>query len=74
MQAIWGQFLSDKKIVTFVEVDMYILPADTIRKDFRSRTAPSNGLNHVYNEDSLVFREVSAGIASITNKKISEAD
>uniref|UniRef100_A0A671T6Z6 Phosphoinositide phospholipase C n=1 Tax=Sinocyclocheilus anshuiensis TaxID=1608454 RepID=A0A671T6Z6_9TELE len=32
-----GQFLSDKKIGTYVEVDMYGLPTDTIRKEFRTR-------------------------------------
>nr|BAE91196.1 unnamed protein product [Macaca fascicularis] len=32
VQVISGQFLSDKKIGTYVEVDMYGLPTDTIRK------------------------------------------
>ena len=53
-----GQFLSDKKIGTYVEVDMYGLPTDTIRKEFRTRTVPNNGLNPVYNEDPFVFRKV----------------
>ena len=61
-QVISGQFLSDKKIGTYVEVDMYGLPTDTIRKEFRTRTVPNNGLNPVYNEESFVFRKVSAGI------------
>jgi hypothetical protein len=30
---ISGQFLSDKKVGTYVEVDMYGLPADTIRQE-----------------------------------------
>uniref|UniRef100_A0A8B9RRA3 Phosphoinositide phospholipase C n=1 Tax=Accipiter nisus TaxID=211598 RepID=A0A8B9RRA3_9AVES len=37
VQVISGQFLSDKKIGTYVEVDMYGLPTDTIRKEFRTR-------------------------------------
>uniref|UniRef100_A0A4W3HAM1 Phosphoinositide phospholipase C n=1 Tax=Callorhinchus milii TaxID=7868 RepID=A0A4W3HAM1_CALMI len=37
VEVISGQFLSDKKIGTYVEVDMYGLPTDTIRKEFRTR-------------------------------------
>jgi phosphatidylinositol phospholipase C beta len=33
VRVISGQFLSDKKVGTYVEVDMYGLPADTIRKE-----------------------------------------
>lgn len=58
MQVISGQFLSDKKIGTYIEVDMYGLPTDTIRKEFRTRTVPNNGLNPVYNEEPFVFRKV----------------
>ncbi|CAK9302716.1 unnamed protein product [Gordionus sp. m RMFG-2023] len=58
VQIISGQFLSDKKIGTYVEVDMYGLPTDTIRKEFRTRLVPSNGLNPVYNEEPFVFRKV----------------
>lgn len=41
-----------------MEVDMYGLPTDTIRKEFRTRTVPNNGLNPVYNEEPFVFRKV----------------
>ncbi|XP_046769373.1 1-phosphatidylinositol 4,5-bisphosphate phosphodiesterase beta-4 isoform X7 [Gallus gallus] len=58
VQVISGQFLSDKKIGTYVEVDMYGLPTDTIRKEFRTRMVMNNGLNPVYNEESFVFRKV----------------
>lgn len=44
VQVIAGQFLSDKKVGTYVEVDMYGLPTDTIRKEFRTRMVPTNGL------------------------------
>lgn len=56
---IAGQFLSDKKVGTYVEVDMYGLPTDTIRKEFRTRMVPANGLNPVYNEEPFLFRKVS---------------
>lgn len=58
VRVISGQFLSDKKIGTYVEVDMYGLPTDTIRKEFRTRMVPANGLNPVYNEEPFVFRKV----------------
>uniref|UniRef100_A0A8D8ZLK0 Phosphoinositide phospholipase C n=1 Tax=Cacopsylla melanoneura TaxID=428564 RepID=A0A8D8ZLK0_9HEMI len=58
VQVIAGQFLSDKKVGTYVEVDMYGLPTDTIRKEFRTRLCPSNGLNPVYNEEAFLFRKV----------------
>jgi len=55
---IAGQFLSDKKVGTYVEVDMYGLPADTIRKEFKTRMVPANGLNPIYNEDPFSFRKI----------------
>lgn len=57
-QVISGQFLSDKKIGTYVEVDMYGLPTDTIRKEFRTKMVMNNGLNPVYNGEAFVFRKV----------------
>ncbi|XP_030768173.1 1-phosphatidylinositol 4,5-bisphosphate phosphodiesterase isoform X1 [Sitophilus oryzae] len=58
VQVIAGQFLSDKKIGTYVEVDMYGLPTDTIRREFRTRMVPANGLNPVYNEEPFLFRKI----------------
>ena len=58
VRVISGQFLSDKKIGTYVEVDMYGLPADTIRKEYRTRTIPANGLNPKYDESVFEFRKV----------------
>ncbi|XP_069698719.1 1-phosphatidylinositol 4,5-bisphosphate phosphodiesterase-like isoform X2 [Periplaneta americana] len=58
VQVISGQFLSDRKVGTYVEVDMFGLPTDTIRREFRTRTVPSNGLKPVYNEEPFLFRKV----------------
>ncbi|XP_037935996.1 1-phosphatidylinositol 4,5-bisphosphate phosphodiesterase isoform X2 [Teleopsis dalmanni] len=58
VKVIAGQFLSDKKVGTYVEVDMYGLPSDTVKKEFRTRLVANNGLNPVYNEDPFVFRKV----------------
>ncbi|XP_055374777.1 1-phosphatidylinositol 4,5-bisphosphate phosphodiesterase isoform X1 [Condylostylus longicornis] len=58
VQVIAGQFLSEKKVGTYVEVDMYGLPSDTVKKEFRTRTVPANGLNPVYNEEPFLFRKI----------------
>lgn len=59
LKVISGQFLSDKKVSTCVEVDMYGLPTDTIRKRYRTKLVQNNGMNPVYEEDEFVFRRVS---------------
>ena len=46
-------------IFLLLHVRRYGLPTDTIRKEFRTRMVPSNGLNPVYNEEPFVFRKVS---------------
>ncbi|XP_053612569.1 1-phosphatidylinositol 4,5-bisphosphate phosphodiesterase classes I and II [Plodia interpunctella] len=53
-----GQLLTDKRCGTYVEVDMFGLPADTVRKKFRTRQASNNGINPVYGEDPFVFKKV----------------
>uniref|UniRef100_A0A0K0CT27 Phosphoinositide phospholipase C n=1 Tax=Angiostrongylus cantonensis TaxID=6313 RepID=A0A0K0CT27_ANGCA len=50
VRVISGQFLTDRKVGTYVEVEMYGLPTDTIRKEHRTKVIPANGLNPVYNE------------------------
>ncbi|XP_013102546.1 1-phosphatidylinositol 4,5-bisphosphate phosphodiesterase classes I and II isoform X4 [Stomoxys calcitrans] len=53
-----GQFLSDKRIGSYVEVDMFGLPADTVRKRFRTKIVRDNGLNPVYDEEPFIFKKV----------------
>lgn len=53
-----GQFLSDKKVGTYVEVDMFGLPADTVRKKFRTRIVRDNAINPVYDDEPFVFKKV----------------
>ena len=61
------QFFSETRLNTNVEVDMYGLPCDTIRKEFKTRTVASNGLVTIYNQqvnhddpsaNGFVFRKV----------------
>lgn len=58
VEVIAGMFLSDKQIGTYVEVDMYGLPTDTIRKEHRTKLVQSNGFDPVYNSPPFVFRKV----------------
>lgn len=58
IRIISGQFLTDKHVGTYVEVDMFGLPADTVRRRFRTRTVPANGINPVYDEEPFVFKKV----------------
>ncbi len=37
---------------------MYGLPTDTIKKEFRTKVVPANGLNPMYNEEGFSFRKV----------------
>ncbi|CAB0043893.1 unnamed protein product [Trichogramma brassicae] len=38
--------------------DMYGLPADTVRKKFRTKIVPNNGINPVYDEEPFIFKKV----------------
>lgn len=55
---ISGQFLTDRRVGTYIEVDMWGLPTDTVRKKFRTRIVPANGINPMYDEGPFVFKKV----------------
>lgn len=69
---ISGQFLTDKRVGTYVEVDMFGLPADTVRKRFRTKVVPNNGINPVYDEEPFIFKKVSF-TAIFCNENVPEA-
>uniref|UniRef100_A0A665TTQ2 1-phosphatidylinositol 4,5-bisphosphate phosphodiesterase n=1 Tax=Echeneis naucrates TaxID=173247 RepID=A0A665TTQ2_ECHNA len=52
-----GQFLTDKKVGTYVEVDMFGLPADTKRK-FRTKTSNGNSLDPIWDDEPCIFNKV----------------
>ncbi|KAJ8355439.1 hypothetical protein SKAU_G00182330 [Synaphobranchus kaupii] len=58
VKIISGQFLSDKKVGTYVEIDMFGLPVDTRRKAFRTKTSQENSVNPVWDEEAIVFKKV----------------
>uniref|UniRef100_H3C925 1-phosphatidylinositol 4,5-bisphosphate phosphodiesterase n=1 Tax=Tetraodon nigroviridis TaxID=99883 RepID=H3C925_TETNG len=57
IKVISGQFLTDKKVGVYVEVDMFGLPADTKRK-YRTKTSNGNSLDPVWDDDMFVFTKV----------------
>nr|XP_009672467.1 PREDICTED: 1-phosphatidylinositol 4,5-bisphosphate phosphodiesterase beta-3-like [Struthio camelus australis] len=57
VKVISGQFLSDKRVGIYVEVDVFGLPVDTKRK-FRTRTSQGNSFNPVWDEEPFVFHKV----------------
>lgn len=57
-QIISGQFLSDRKCGSYVEVEMFGIPADTIRRKFRTKVVPNNVINPVYEENPFIFKKV----------------
>lgn len=63
---ISGQFLTDKKVGAYVEVDMFGLPTDTKRK-YRTKTSNGNSLDPVWDDEMFVFNKV---ILGHTEKKV----
>ncbi|XP_031706701.1 1-phosphatidylinositol 4,5-bisphosphate phosphodiesterase beta-3 isoform X1 [Anarrhichthys ocellatus] len=57
IKVISGQFLIDKKVGVYVEVDIFGLPADTKRK-YRTKTSNGNSLDPVWDDDMFVFNKV----------------
>lgn len=51
-----GQFL--KKVGTYIEVDMFGLPADTVRKKYKTKTINNTGINPQYEDDGFIFPKV----------------
>lgn len=54
---ISGQFLMDKKVGVYVEVDIFGLPTDTKRK-YRTKTSNGNSLDPVWDDEMFVFNKV----------------
>ncbi|XP_045065057.1 1-phosphatidylinositol 4,5-bisphosphate phosphodiesterase beta-1-like isoform X2 [Coregonus clupeaformis] len=58
VKIISGQFLSDKKVGVYVELDMFGLPVDTRRKALKTKTSQSNAINPVWDEEPIIFKKV----------------
>ncbi|NWW97779.1 PLCB2 phosphodiesterase, partial [Caloenas nicobarica] len=53
-----GQFLSDRSVKTFVEVELFGLPRDTKRKYRTKLTSTANSINPVWKEEAFVFEKI----------------
>ena len=58
VQVISGYFLSDRKVGTYVVVELHGLPVDTTHKEYRTSSVPSNGLNPIYNSEVFKFQKI----------------
>ncbi|XP_063040749.1 1-phosphatidylinositol 4,5-bisphosphate phosphodiesterase beta-1 [Engraulis encrasicolus] len=58
IKIISGQFLTDKKVGVYVEIDMFGIPVDTRRKALRTKTSQNNAVNPVWDEEPIVFKKV----------------
>ena len=57
-QVISGQFLTERRVGVYVEVEMFGLPVDTRRKALRTKTSQNNAINPVWDEEAVVFKKV----------------
>uniref|UniRef100_A0A3Q3K3W9 1-phosphatidylinositol 4,5-bisphosphate phosphodiesterase n=1 Tax=Monopterus albus TaxID=43700 RepID=A0A3Q3K3W9_MONAL len=57
IRVISGQFLTDKKVGVYVEVDIFGLPTDTKRK-YRTKTSNGNSLDPVWDDEMFVFNKI----------------
>ncbi|XP_077350862.1 1-phosphatidylinositol 4,5-bisphosphate phosphodiesterase beta-1-like [Festucalex cinctus] len=59
VKVISGQFLSERRVGVYVEVEMFGLPVDTRRKALKTKTSPNNNaVNPLWDEEPVVFKKV----------------
>uniref|UniRef100_A0A3B5MBW5 Phosphoinositide phospholipase C n=1 Tax=Xiphophorus couchianus TaxID=32473 RepID=A0A3B5MBW5_9TELE len=59
VKVISGQFLTERRVGVYVEVEMFGLPADTRRKALKTKTSQNNNaVNPVWDEEPIVFKKV----------------
>lgn len=59
LQVISGQFLTERRVGVYVEVEMFGLPVDTRRKALKTKTSQNNNaINPVWDEEPIVFKKV----------------
>ncbi|XP_020511009.1 1-phosphatidylinositol 4,5-bisphosphate phosphodiesterase beta-1 [Labrus bergylta] len=59
VKVISGQFLTERRVGVYVEIEMFGLPADTRRKALKTKTSQNNNaVNPVWDEEPVVFKKV----------------
>ncbi|XP_053908528.1 1-phosphatidylinositol 4,5-bisphosphate phosphodiesterase beta-3 isoform X2 [Cuculus canorus] len=57
VQVLSGQFLSERRVGVYVEVDVFGVPADT-RRRFRTRLCAGSAFNPLWDDEAFVFPRV----------------
>ncbi|XP_033097142.1 1-phosphatidylinositol 4,5-bisphosphate phosphodiesterase beta-1-like isoform X3 [Anneissia japonica] len=58
IKIISGQFISDKRVNSYVEVDIFGLPFDTHRREHKVKSTSSNGICPTYEEGTFTVEKV----------------
>ncbi|NWW70684.1 PLCB2 phosphodiesterase, partial [Climacteris rufus] len=58
LSVLSGQFLSDRSVKTYVEVELLGLPRDAKRKHRTKLTSTANSINPVWKEEAFVFEKI----------------
>ncbi|XP_075899111.1 1-phosphatidylinositol 4,5-bisphosphate phosphodiesterase beta-1 isoform X1 [Nelusetta ayraudi] len=59
VKVISGQFVTERRVGVYVEVEMFGLPADTRRKALKTKTSQNNNaINPVWDEEPIIFKKV----------------
>ncbi|NXN99958.1 PLCB2 phosphodiesterase, partial [Rhinopomastus cyanomelas] len=58
LSVLSGQFLSERSVKTYVEVELFGLPRDTKRKYRTKLTSAANSINPVWKEEAFVFEKI----------------
>uniref|UniRef100_A0A3Q3WJ44 Phosphoinositide phospholipase C n=1 Tax=Mola mola TaxID=94237 RepID=A0A3Q3WJ44_MOLML len=59
VKVISGQFLTERRVGVYVEVEMFGLPADTRRKALKTKTSQNNNaINPMWDEEPIIFKKV----------------
>ncbi|CAJ1066763.1 LOW QUALITY PROTEIN: 1-phosphatidylinositol 4%2C5-bisphosphate phosphodiesterase beta-1-like [Xyrichtys novacula] len=59
VKVISGQFLTERRVGVYVEIEMFGLPADTRRKALKTKTSQNNNaVNPVWDEEPIIFKKV----------------
>ncbi|KAM4714875.1 1-phosphatidylinositol 4,5-bisphosphate phosphodiesterase beta-3 [Anableps anableps] len=57
IKVISGQFLSERKVGVYVEIDLFGIPSDTKRK-YRTKTSNGNSMDPMWDDETFVFYKV----------------
>ncbi|XP_066916251.1 1-phosphatidylinositol 4,5-bisphosphate phosphodiesterase beta-4-like isoform X2 [Clytia hemisphaerica] len=63
VKVISGQCLSERRCGAYVDVEMFGLPADIVRKQYRTKVVQNNTVNPVFDEEPFKFKVIMPHLA-----------